>query len=416
MINRGIATFGLDEGRCPRWLFERMVKLSRQMIYKITADAGPDEFVRRIADPAWFQSLGTVLAFDWNASGLTTILTAALKEAIRGEEKNLGIFICGGKGKTSRRTPEEISGWSEKINFPEKSAQALVYNSRMSAKVDSALIQDDYQIYHHAFFFTRHGAWTVIQQGMNAANATARRYHWHSDKLFWQDSDFENAPKKKRIDFVREPHTAIVGQICTETMDLTALKSESTRQTSAELINQNFSSLFKDVKLLEKYAAPLSQTARFQTGQGQLTLLNLKSREFKTHPVLKENFRTSRYLEKILWTLCDQKPAGYEKLLATPGVGPKTMRALALVAEVIYGAKPSYQDPARYSFAHGGKDATPYPVDRPTYDKTIAILTQTNKADRMKPDLRTKHFSQSRTPIKNLVEDYQDSLIKTIKI
>lgn len=413
MIDRGIATFGLDEGRCPRWLFERMVKLGRQIVYKIAAEAGPDEFVRRIADPAWFQSLGTVLAFDWNASGLTTILTAALKEAIRGEEKNLGIFICGGKGKTSRRTPEEISGWSEKISFSEKSAQALVYNSRMSAKVDSALIQDDYQIYHHAFFFTRKGAWTVIQQGMNAGNATARRYHWHSDKLFWQDDDFENAPQKKKIDFVREPHTAIVGQVKNpKTMDLTARQSEQTRQISTELTDQNFSSLFKDIKLLEKYSAPLSQTARFQTNQGQLALLNLESKEFKSHPVLKENFRTSRYLEKILWTLCDQKPANYEKMLATPGVGPKTMRALALVAEVIYGAKPSYQDPARYSFAHGGKDATPYPVDRPTYDKTIAILTKVN---RMKPDLRTKHYSQSRTDINNLISDYQESLIQPIK-
>lgn len=423
MIDRGIATFGLDEGRCPRWLFERMVKLSRQMIYKIVAEAGPNEFVKRVSDPVWFQSLGTVLAFDWNASGLTTILTAALKEAIRGEEKNLGIFICGGKGKTSRRTPDEIGAWSEKINFSPASAQALVYNSKMSAKVDSSLIQDDYQIYHHAFFFTQTGAWTVIQQGMNAANATARRYHWHSDKLFWKDSDFENTPQRKsaqggsalggKMDFVREPHTAIVGQAKNPlTMDLTALKSEQTRQISTELINQNFSTLFKDVKLLEKYAAPFSQTARLQTNEGQLTLLNLESQEFKTHPVLKEKFAASRYLEKILWQLCDQQPANYEKLLATPGVGPRTMRALALVAEVIYGAKPSYQDPARYSFAHGGKDATPYPVDRPTYDQTIDILTQSNK---LKPSLNSMHYSQSKSSIGSLIENYQESLIKTVK-
>jgi hypothetical protein len=152
-IERGIATFTLDNGRCPRWLFERMVKLGRQMVRAIVAEEGPEEFVRRIGDPVWFQSLGTVLAFDWNASGLTTVLTAALKEAVRGEERDLGIFICGGKGKTSRKTPDEIRNWGGRLALPENSIQNLVYNSRMAAKVDSALVQDGFQIYHHSFFF-----------------------------------------------------------------------------------------------------------------------------------------------------------------------------------------------------------------------------------------------------------------------
>ncbi len=365
MINKGVATFGLDYGKCPKWLFDRMVKLSKQMIYAIVQEEGPDEFVKRISDPVWFQSLGTVLAFDWNASGLTTILTAALKEAIRGSERDLGIFICGGKGKTSLKTPEQIINWAERIALPEKSANALVYNSKMAAKVDSSLVQDGFQIYHHAFFFTRNGAWTVVQQGMNIQEQSARRYHWFSDNV---------------KDLINEPHSGITSnQKLKQVLNMTASESLQNRALSTEFVSQSFNTLMKDITLLRKYYTPLSQTVTMANGKQQLTLLNLETREFKWHPVVHENFSKSKYLEKILWRLCDQKPENYEKLLATPGVGPKTIRALALVAEVIYGAKPSYVDPARYSFAHGGKDATPYPVDRETYDQTIAKLRSLTK-------------------------------------
>lgn len=153
MATRGIATFTLDYGKCPPWLFQRMVRLGREMTQVLIDEYGPDEFIKRIADPVWFQSLGTVLAFDWNASGLTTILTAALKEAIRGQERDLGVFIAGGKGKTSRKTPDEIVEWGERLNFNPNLSNQLVYSSKMAAKVDSSLVQDGYQIYHHAFFF-----------------------------------------------------------------------------------------------------------------------------------------------------------------------------------------------------------------------------------------------------------------------
>jgi hypothetical protein len=363
MISRGIATFGLDYGKCPRWLFERMVALGRQMTLAIAEEEGPDEYIRRLADPVWFQSLGTVLAFDWNASGLTTILTAALKEAIRGQERGLGIFICGGKGKTSLKTPDEIKLWSERINLAPDNSKSLVYNSRMAAKVDSALVQDGFVIYHHTFFFTKNGAWTVVQQGMNTANQTARRYHWHS---------------KNVKDLVCEPHTGISSQIKSKNaLDLTARSSTKNRQTSRELVTSgSFNTLMKDLLLLSKYCTPLSQTAEIsdKIGQQRLKFLNLENKEFAWHPVVHENFAKSKYLQKILWRLCDQKPENFEKLLAQEGVGPKTIRALSLVAEVLYGAKPSYQDPARYSFAHGGKDGTPYPVDRETYDKTIETM------------------------------------------
>lgn len=367
MIHRGIATFGLDFGKCPPWLFERMVRLGRQMTQVIVAEYGPDEFVKRIADPVWFQSLGTVLAFDWNASGLTTILTAALKEALRGQEKDLGIFICGGKGKTSRKTPEEIQKWGERLSLPAPQVGNLVYNSKISAKVDSALVQDGFQIYHHSFFFswrpssggTKIGSWAVVQQGMNTVRQTARRYHWYSRNIH---------------DLICEPHSGIASQIKTPTLDLTAKASGQTREMSTELVSGNFTGLMKDIEILRKHSSSLSQTLALRHKGERLTLLNLESKEFHDHPVVKEDFNKSRYLEKILAKACEVKPENYEKLVMLEGVGPKTVRALSLVAEVIYGAKPSYEDPARYSFAHGGKDSTPYPVDRPTYDQTIEFF------------------------------------------
>jgi len=348
-----------------------MVRLGREMTRVLVEEFGPDEFIRRIADPVWFQSLGTVLAFDWNASGLTTILTAALKEAIRGEEKELGVFICGGKGKTSRKTPEEIVNWADRLSLPSLCADNLVYNSKMSAKVDSSLIQDGYQIYHHSFFFTNNGSWTVVQQGMNPANVSARRYHWFSDNV---------------EDLVCEPHTGIVTAAERRPLlNLAARDSEGTRDLSVEFTSSGYRSLMKDIEILRKHSSHLSRMISLKYKDQQLTSLKLEDTEFKAHPVVCEDFSRSRYLEKILHRLCDKEPESYEKLLATEGVGPKTIRALALVAEVIYGAKPSYKDPARYSFAHGGKDATPYAVDRLTYDKTIAALEEAVRRSHISP-------------------------------
>ena len=359
-MKRGIATFTLDTGTCPKWLFQRMVKLGREMTRVLVEEFGPNEFIRRIADPVWFQSLGTVLAFDWNASGLTTILTAALKEAIRGREKELGIFICGGKGKTSRKTPEEITSWGDKLSLPGECVDNLVYNSRMSAKVDNSLVQDGYQIYHHSLLFSKNGSWAVVQQGMNSTDASARRYHWFSEHI---------------QDLVCEPHTGIVAPVKQKRLlNLTARDSENTRQLSVEFVSSGYRSIMKDIEILRKHSSSLSKMVSMKYQREQLTLLKLEDTEFKWHPVVNEDFSKSRYLEKILQLVCDVQPENYEKLLAIQGVGPKTVRALALVGEVIYGAEPSYEDPARYSFAHGGKDATPYPVDRETYDKIIAVL------------------------------------------
>src|SRR3990167_7894394 len=346
-MQRGVATFTLDYGKCPRWLFERMVKLGREMTQVLVDEYGPDEFVKRIADPVWFQSLGTVLAFDCNASGLTTILTAALKEAIRYQERDLGIFICGGKGKTSRKTPDEIVGWGERLNLSSGHVNNLVYNSKMAAKVDSSLVQD----------------------GMNTASQTARRYHWFSDTI---------------TDLVCEPHSGIASQVKQKTvLNLTAKESQKNQKISRQLATLGYGRFAKDIEIIRKHSSELSRMIALRLRSGRalrrrgesLTLLELTDTEFSSHSVMAEDFAKSRYLEKILNRLGDTKPKTYEELLATTGVGPKTIRALSLVSEVIYGAKPSYEDPARYSFAHGGKDATPYPVDRPTYDQTISILS-----------------------------------------
>lgn len=370
-MKRGIATFTLDSGRCPPWLFERMVRLGRSMTEVLIDEYGPDEYIKRIADPVWFQSLGTVLAFDWNASGLTTILTAALKEAIRGQEKELGIFIAGGKGSTSRKTPDQITEWGSRLNFSTAKTSKLVHSSKMSAKVDSSLVQDGYTLYHHAFFGSISGAWTVVQQGMNTENSTARRYHWFSDA-------FES--------FVEEPHSGIASQLFRRrALNLVAKASHKNRDISIDLVKSGYMTLMKDIEILRRHSGSLSKVLALKTGDEQLTLASFPGLEFQTHPVEFEDFGKSKYLEKILARITDMKPENYEQLIAIKGVGGKTMRALSLVGEVIYGADPSYEDPARYSFAHGGKDATPYPVDRETYDQTIQILQTAVRKAKINP-------------------------------
>ena len=231
----------------------------------------------------------------------------------------------------------------------------------MVAKVDSALVQDGYQIYHHSFFFSKNGRWSVVQQGMNLENQTARRYHWYSDNI---------------TDIVCEPHSGIVSELRVPTLDLTAKESQQTRDLSTQFVHGSVNNLWKDIEILHKHSSELSKTITIKLDDREYTALTLANREFHHHPVVNEDFSQSKYLKRIFSKVCDVKPESYEKLLALEGVGPKTMRALSLVSEVIYGAKPSYEDPARYSFAHGGKDGTPYFVDTKTYDSTITFFSR----------------------------------------
>jgi len=342
-MRTGIATVPLDYGRCPRWLFERMKRLSRGIIIAITEELGEEEVLKRFSDPVWFQSLGCVIGFDWNSSGLTTTTLGAVKAALFDIQDRLGIYVCGGK-RTSRETPKEIEAYGISRGF--SFAPDLIYASKMAAKIDSSLIQDGYQIYQHNFLFSKSGNWTVIQQGMNAENQTARRYHWLSPKI---------------KNFIEEPHSGIISGAKVKPLNLTAKESSENREISTSLVKEEPKKFLNDLNLI--------QAKRTKN----LTLMELPNKEFYWHPVAEEKFDLKR-LEKTIFFAKEQSPENFEKLLALKGIGPKTIRALSLVAEIIYGAKPSYQDPARYSFAHGGKDATPYPVDRETLDQTIALL------------------------------------------
>jgi len=328
----GIANLPLHYGKAPRWLFDRMVKLARGITIAIVADFGAEEMLRRLSHPYWFQAFGCVLGFDWHSSGVTTTLCGALKEAIKGLETDLGLFVAGGKGKTSRRTPSEIEDWGNSISLD---PTPLVYASRMSAKVDSSAVQDGYQLYHHTFLFTTSGSWAVVQQGMNGASRYARRYHWLGEAV---------------SNFVNEPHSAILSEARGQALNLVAGESDPARTTITDIAtNEKPHNILKGLK-------------------------RLKTLELPSHHYLSTHDLHPDSLSKILLSTYDRQPQDFEQLLGLRGVGPKTIRALSLISELIYGVAPSYQDPARYSFAHGGKDGIPYPVDRKTYDQSIELL------------------------------------------
>lgn len=331
MARTGFAHLPLHGGRAPRYLFERMVPLSREIVLYLASEFGREEVLRRLSDPYWFQAFGCVLGFDWHSSRLTTTVCGALKEGLRGLEKDLGIYVAGGKGATSRKTPAEITAACATLG---RDPDTLIYASRISAKVVNAAVQDGYQLYHHCFVFTAQGQWCIVQQGMNAAASMARRYHWLSDRV---------------SDYVNEPHAAICCDAPGQTLNLVATESAAVRVATAALAAQK-----PDVTL---------------GAFGHLPVLDLPARHAVTHADI-----NPRYLRKILLRAYETAPADFEALLNIEGVGPKTLRALALTAELIYGNEASRTDPARYSFAHGGKDGTPYPVDRATYDKTIEVM------------------------------------------
>jgi len=327
----GTAQLPLHGGRAPAWLFSRMVKLAREITIHVRAEYGPEEMLRRLSDPFWFQAFGCVLGFDWHSSGVTTTVTGALKEAIRGLEHDLGFFAGGGKGAVSRQTPAEIERACERLSIDPR---PLVYASRMSAKVDSAAVQDGYQLYHHAFFFTPSGAWCVVQQGMNDDNGMARRYHWLSSRV---------------ESYVNEPHAAVCAESQATTLNLVAAESADVRSSSAVLAREKPDVVLSAIRDIPALTMP------------------------RRHAVLLADVNP-QYLQKILLKTYDRAPEDFETLLGMQGVGARTVRALALVSEIIYGTPASTRDPARFSFAHGGKDGFPYPVDTGTYDQTVEAL------------------------------------------
>jgi hypothetical protein len=320
-----------------------MVKLAHEITTIVIDEYGRDEFLRRVSDPYWFQALGCVLGYDWHSSGVTTVLTGVLKGAIRPDEH--GLAVCGGKGRASRKAPEEISQIASQFNLASNRVETLQYASRMSAKVDSTAIQAGYQLYHHAFFLTENGAWAVVQQGMSDQDRTARRYHWLSEHV---------------QSFVVEPHDAIVGEAKKENvLNMTAKESENCRKASTDLAKERPERL---IRLLES-VRPVTQTSlqKWMPQSGVKSYLV----EFSMPRTL--NWKLARTLYEI-------QPENYEQLLGIRGVGPATVRGLALVAELVYGTSPSWKDPVRYAFAYGGKDGVPFPADREAMDKSTQIL------------------------------------------
>jgi len=331
----GTADLPLHGGKCPAWLFQRMTDLARALLEVMIMEAGPETVLEHVADPFWFQALGCVLGFDWHSSGLTTTVCGALKEAVRERSGEWGIFICGGKGATSRRTPMEILACGERFAIA-TDPESLVKTSKLVAKVDTAAVQDGYQLYHHVFIFTLRGHWAVIQQGMNEDNGYARRYHWLSTAV---------------ADPVCEPHLGICCDARGRTLNLVATESADARSVVASLARENPRAVLRDLRLLQE------------------KFLRLPPR----HQILLRDLNPAS-LERVLLKSYESQPGNFEELLVTPGMGAKTIRALSLLAEIVYGAAPSYRDPARYAFAHGGKDGHPFPVDRKVYDHSIQFL------------------------------------------
>ncbi|MFD2163607.1 DUF763 domain-containing protein [Paradesertivirga mongoliensis] len=328
MKRSGSADLPLHYGYVPAWLAERMAKLGLAVTEAIIAEYGKTELLRRLSDPFWFQSLGAVMGMDWHSSGITTSVMGALKRAVNPHSKELGIYICGGKGKSSRATPAELLAISERTGV---NGDYLVKCSKLSAKIDNTAIQDGFQLYMHSFILSDEGLWTVVQQGMSPGNSTARRYHWHS-------ADFTS--------FVEEPHTAIFGRNQGEILNLVSKEAGSSRAGIMEITSDS----------------PAKMIAEAQR-------LIMPSH----HDVRAKDVDIKR-LGSILWLAHEKQPADFEELLLLKGLGPRTLQSLALVSEVIHGTPSRFKDPARFSFAHGGKDGHPFPVPVKVYDETIATL------------------------------------------
>jgi hypothetical protein len=335
MRQTGIAQLPLHGGKAPVWLFQKMVRLGREITRLIIENDGPQTFLQRIADPYWLQSLGCVLGFDWHSSGVTTTVCGALKEGLKGREKELGLIIAGGKGATSRKTPGEIIAAGEKYPL-DCSPDALVYLSRLTAKVDNNAIQDGFQLYHHSFFFTFNGSWAVVQQGIN--ERFARRYHWFSEGV---------------RSMTLEPHSAICSNLQKErALNLVALDSQPAQSMITDLSHERPEKLIGEIQRLQTLSLP---------SRHQISVSDI-------HP---------KSIEKILLQTYERKATNFEELLSMPGVGAKTLRALTLIAEIAYGTPASWEDPAIFSFAHGGKDGHPYPVNCKLYDESVEFLRRT---------------------------------------
>lgn len=342
----GTADLPLHGGRVPRWLGERMTRLGAVISEAVVIHFGRDELLRRLAHPFWFQSFGAVMGMDWHSSGITTSVLGALKRGLQPLEAELGLRVCGGRGRHSRRTPDELIAAGERVGFD---GAALAKASRLVAKVDSAAVQDGFQLYLHGFIVADDGKWVVVQQGMKDETAEARRYHWLSEGL---------------ESFVEAPHAAIAGPGQGAIINLTDRRAAPSRAAQLDLLaTVGAGGIVRELAAIERHAPPVADAAPL------LPHLILPAH----HEVRAEDV-VLRRLHGGLAAAAERAPADFADLLMVEGVGARTVRALALVAEVIHGAPCRFTDPARFSFAHGGKDGHPFPVPLAVYDRTIAVL------------------------------------------
>ena len=360
MSHTGSAYLPLHGGWAPAWLIRRMIALAKGIVLIMVDEFGRAEFLRRISDPYWFQALGCTLGFDWHSSGVTTVVTGVLKSAIDPQET--GLAVCGGKGKRSRETPLEIRKAGEIFGLSSSKIDSLVYASKMGAKVDTAAIQANYQLYHHAFLMSEDGRWCIVQQGMNPENKLARRYHWLSESV---------------ASFVVEPHKAVVGHREGKVLNMTAKEADECRRTSVDIVND-------DVRKIKRQLAIVRE-------EKQKSLMDYMDGRVLVMP-WKINW-------KALETAYNLRPRNYEELLGIEGIGPATVRGLALISDLIYGAPPSWRDPVRYSFAFGGKDGVPFPVQKREMDEAIEFLmiaveqAKINEKERLNALKRLRAFS-----------------------
>jgi uncharacterized protein len=345
MRKSGSADLPLHNGHVPKWLSDRMTRLGAVLTEAIVHHYGRDEFLRRLAHPFWFQSFGALMGMDWHSSGITTSVLGALKRGLGPLSRELGLHVCGGRGNHSRRTPRELVTIGDRIGFD---GDELATVSRLVAKVDSAAVQDGFDLYLHGFVVTDEGRWVVVQQGMNGERKQARRYHWLSEGL---------------KSFVDEPHAAIEGPSQGNIINLTDRRAENSRRKQIELL----ATLGPDG--IARKVAGLVPTNQQQSSQPTLPHLTLPAH----HDVRAEDVHLRR-LHGNLAAAAERGPTDFPDLLLTPGVGARTVRALALVAEVVHGAPCRFSDPARFSLAHGGKDRHPFPVPLKVYDETIRVL------------------------------------------
>jgi hypothetical protein len=328
MKRSGSADLPLHGGHVPPWLAERMAKLGLAIVETIAMEFSTAAVISKLANPFWFQSFGAVMGMDWHSSGITTSVLGALKRSVNPHAKELGIYICGGKGKHSMKTPEELIAVGNRTGL---NGIELAGLSRLTAKVDNTAIQDGFQLYQHNFIVNTWGDWCVIQQGMNNKNSLARRYHWHSENL---------------QSFINEPHTFICGENQGKILNLTAGDAAETRERSLLILNEHPDRMLKELNHL---VMPNHHDIRMKD-------VNMKR------------------LGAMLWLAHENKPEDFEQLLMLKGIGPRTVQSLALVSEVIYGTPTRFDDPARFSFAHGGKDGHPFPVPIDVFDETIKTL------------------------------------------